>query len=254
MASLDHSARVRGGSWRGPSWLGIAVVGATPLLMAPSCGGGGDPESVPDVGGTWSLTFADDLSVEVDIGGQVYNPVLGGGADTVTVMHDGMPVSYTVDCARDLVVCPSELLPATVTLTQPRTDPRSVRLEVSESECRGGEVVEGECTGGTLVEHTSTREGVISSDGRSFTIVLGGGAVVAGSCALLTISLAEGDFVTSGSAGALQADAIMNGTLSTAVGGGCLLVGMADLDPGLEAAAAGGSVTLSSSFTATRVR
>ena len=238
----------------GARWIGIVVVGTSPLLVAPSCGGGGSTENVPDVGGTWSLTFADDLSVEVDIGAEVYNPSLAGGADTVTVTHDGMPVSYTVDCARDLVVCPSELLPATVTLVQPRTDPRSLQLSVTESECRGGEVVEGQCMGGTLVERTTTREGVISNDGRSFTIVLGGGAVVAGSCALLTISLAEGDLVTSGTAGSLQADAIMNGRLSTAFGGGCLLVGMADLDPGLEAAAAGGSVTLSSSFTATRIR
>ncbi|MBX7196229.1 MAG: hypothetical protein K1X94_29505 [Sandaracinaceae bacterium] len=233
-------------------WTGLAIVGVAPWLMAPSCGGG-DTTAVPDVGGTWSLTFADDLSVEVDIGGEVYNPTLAGGADTVTVMHDGMPVSYTVDCSRDLVVCPSELLPATVTLVQPRTDPRSLQLQVTESECRGGEISEGQCTG-TLVEHTSTREGVISADGSSFTIVLGGGAVVAGSCALLTLSLAEGDLVNSGTPGMLRSDSITNGTLTTAVGGGCLLVGMADLDPALEAAAAGGSVQLHSSFTATRVR
>jgi len=230
------------------------MIGVAPFLMAPSCGGGGgNTDNVPDVGGTWALTFADDLSVEIDIGGMVYNPTLAGGSDTVTVTHDGQPVSYTVDCARDLVVCPSELLPATVMLVQPRTDPRSIQLQVTESECRGGEVTEGMCTG-TLVERTTTREGVISEDGRSFTVVLGGGAVVAGSCALLTISLADGDFTTSGAPGMLNADAITNGTPTAAFGGGCRLVGMADLDPGLEAAAAGASVQLSSSFTATHVR
>lgn len=229
------------------------VIGLAPFLMAPSCGGGGSTENVPDVGGTWSLTFADDLSVEVDIGGEVYNPSLGGGADTVTVTHDGMPVSYSVDCSRDLIVCPSELLPSTITLVQPRSDPRSIQLQVTESQCRGGEVTEGMCTG-TLIESTTTRNGVISEDGRSFTIVLGGGAAVAGSCALLTISLAEGDFVTSGSPGMLNADSIMNGTLTTAFGGGCLVVGMADLDPALEAAAVGASIQLTSSFTATHVR
>lgn len=231
----------------------VLALGLSPFLMAPSCGGGGDPTNVPDVGGAWSLTFADDLAFEVDIGGTIYNPTLAGGSDQITVTHDGMPVSFNVDCARDLIACPSELLPPVVTLTQARANPRSVSLSVTESSCRGGEIVEGMCTG-TLVEQTSTREGSISEDGRSFTIVLGGGAAVAGSCALLTISLAEGDFTTSGSAagGDLRAESIMNGTLSTAFGGGCLVVGMADLDPALEAAAVGASIKMTSSFTATR--
>lgn len=232
----------------------LAATLVSPLLMAPSCGGGADTTDVPDVGGTWSISFQDDLSVEVDFGGQVYDPTLAAGATSVTVTHDGMPVSYSVDCARDLVVCPSELLPATVTLVQPRTDPRSLELQVTESECRGGTVDGGACVGGTLVEHTTTRQGVISGDGGSFTIVLGGGAVATGSCALLTLSLAEGDFVVSGAPGMTRADGITGGQLTTAFGGSCLLVGTAGLDPAVETAAAGASVALRSSFTATRIR
>lgn len=230
---------------------------AAPLLLGArgGCGGGGDPSDIPDMGGTWSLTFNDDLSVEVDIGGTVYNPTLAAGSSQVTLTHDGMPVSYSVDCSRELIACPSELLPPSVQITQDRTNPRQVSLEITESECRGGEIVEGTCTG-TVITSTTTRNGTIAADGSGFTIVLGGGAVVAGSCALLTISVANGDLVSSGSAadGTLTADEIVNGELVTAFGGGCLLVGMGDLDPTLEVAAAGATVQLRSTYTATRTR
>lgn len=249
----------------------VVVLLCSPFLMAPGCGGnnggtgggtggaagggGGTSDGTPDVGGVWTLSFQNDLSVEVDIGGQISNPTLAAGASTVTVTHSGQPVSYTVDCSKALVTCPSELLPMTVSLTQARANPRSISVQVTESECRNGTVTEGVCSG-TLIEQTSTRSGTVATDGKSFTLILGGGAVTTGSCALLTISLAEGTFVNSGTtaAGNLRADSITNGVLTTAFGGSCLLVNTAGLDPAIETAAAGASVKLRSSFTATHVR
>lgn len=241
-------------------WL-LAVVALSPLMMAATCGGGGGrggdggTAEYPDVGGTWSLTFANDLTAEVNVGGSVYNPTIGSGATTVSVTHDGKPISYSVDCSKPLVVCPSELLPATVSINQSLTDPRNISLQVTESECRNGTVVEGTCSG-TLVQTTTTRNGTLSADGTSFTVVLGGGAAATTNCVLLTLSVAQGDFTTSGSAasGNLRADSIVNGKLTTAVGGGCVVVNKAGLDPAVETAALAASIKLTSSFTATHVR
>jgi hypothetical protein len=235
-----------------------ALIAGAPVLMGQrggGCGGGGGggdggTAEIPDMSGQWTLTFNDDLSVEVDVAGTVYNPALGGGESTVTVTHDGQPITYNVDCSRELIVCPSELLPPVVTITQTRVNPRQVSVEITEQECRG-EVAEGMCTG-TVVERTTTRNGTITADGTGFTIILGGGVVVAGSCALLAISVANGDLVTSGSGSTLRADSIANGELITAFAGGCLVAGMADLDPGIEAAAVGATIQLRSTYTATR--
>lgn len=241
------------------SKLAVAVVLLSPLLMAPTCGGGGGggndggSTDYPDVGGTWTLTFANDLTTEVNVGGTVYNPTLAGGSTSVTVTHDGKPISYTVDCSKQLVTCPSELLPATVAITQSVSNPRDISLQVTESECRNGTVTEGSCSG-TLVQTTTTRNGTLTADGTGFTLVLGGGAAAGANCVLLTLSLAQGDFVTSGTGDSLRADSIKNGKLTTAVGGGCLVVNKAGLDPAVESAALAASVKLTSSFTATHVR
>ena len=203
--------------------------------------------------GTWELTFNNDLTVEVDIGGAVYNPTLAAGSSKVTVEHDGKPVDYTVDCSSQFIACPSELLPGNVQITQKVNNPNSISLEITEQQCRGGDVVEGECTG-ALVTSSTIRNGTIANDGNSFSLVLGGGAVGRDGCALLAISVAKGQLKTTGSAadGTLAAEEIVEGELVTAYGGGCLVVNQVDLDPALEGAAVGASVQLRSTYTARR--
>ena len=232
-----------------------SIMVVAPMLMGQRGGcGGTEPVDgdIPDMAGQWELSFNDDLSVEINVGGEVYNPTLAGGASSVSVVHDGEPVDFVVDCARELVVCPSELLPMRVSIAQSLANRRQISLEITEQECRGT-VTEGECSD-TVITSTTTRNGTIAADGTTFDIVLGGGALASNGCALLSLSIANGSLLTSGTGAELTADEIVSGSLITAYGGGCLLVEDVDLDPAVEAAAAGGAIELRSTYSAVRTR
>jgi len=72
----------------------------------------------PDVDGVWDIAYDDVIGVRVTLGGAVYTAEIGVGGGEVTIEHGGHPFTFALDCSRPEVVCPSEVWPTTVTLSQ----------------------------------------------------------------------------------------------------------------------------------------
>ncbi len=245
----------------------------SPLLLAArgeGCGGGAAGQDVLDVSGGWSLSWHDDLVVEIAIGGAVYHETLGAQGGVITIDHDGQPITFELDCSRDEVVCPSEVWPTYVELEQRNARfPRNVYVTIPKSTC-DGDLVEPEpsecgpntnneecervCTG-TVTQADGETFGLLSADGTELTTVLGGDIATNGvNCALLGLSIAHNTFETAGSKedGDWQAVSIPDGDVITAYAGGCLWAGDVDDDGAIEALVIGASVKLTTSFTGER--
>lgn len=224
----------------------------------------------PDVTGAWAIEYDDRISVEVVIGGAVYEADLPAGGGVFEIVHDGRPLSFDLDCGRPEIVCPSEAWPHTVDIDQ-REEQFEHRMIVTlpmqtcstplrapaEGEC-GPDTLnpdcESVCDGEVSVVERETF-GVIGEDGSSFRLYLGAGIATNGfNCALLGISLADAELENEGSSadGDWTAVAMDSGLVTVAYAGGCLWAGDPDMDQELEALIVGASVTFRTGFTGER--
>ena len=95
---------------------GVVAVLSTGVLM----GAGGDDEGgrgcaslwskseAPDMTGTYAIDYDDSLAVEIAIGGAVYTAEIGIQGGVIEIEHEGQPLTFELDCAREEIVCPSE--------------------------------------------------------------------------------------------------------------------------------------------------
>jgi hypothetical protein len=226
--------------------------------------------AAPDVTGSWGIEYDDRISVEVNIAGTVYEADLPASGGEFTIVHDGRPLTFNLDCSRPEIVCPSEAWPHTVDIEQ-REEQFEHRMIVTlpmqtcstplrapaEGECGPGTLnpdCDSVCDGEVSV-HEQETFGVIGEDGSSFRLYLGAGIATNGiNCALLAVSLADADLDNEGSAadGDWTAVAMQSGLVTVAYAGGCVWAGDPDMDAELEAILVGASVTFRTGFTGAR--
>lgn len=253
-------------------WSRIALVAALPALG----GARGDGCAVnsrspaPDVTGTWNIQYDDSLDVEVTIGGQTYNSVLGPDGGVVTVVYQGRELTFDLDCSRPDVLCPSEIWPDQVYAEQRNTQLEHQMIVTIPTQSCAGQIVDADpdqCGPGTInpdcdavcdgemTVRNEERFGVIGERGDSFRLYLGAGVATNGiNCALLAVSLADAELVTTGSAAGddWQAVAMEAGLVTVGVAGGCLWAGDPDMDGELEALVLGASIKVTTGFTGSR--
>jgi hypothetical protein len=257
-----------------------ALVALSPFIMAAKSqgcaitdGGGGSSGGdvaggsswvgTPDVRGQWALSWQDDLEVAITIGGTSYTETLGPQGGLVTIHHNGQPFSFDLDCSRDVVVCPSEVWPDSVTFDQDLSFlPRNVYVTIPSHDC-DGELVDVDpaecgpeaescqlCDGNTTLSETETI-GRISFDNERLAVFLDGGLATSGvTCALLGLSVATADLETTDpDSGDYRGVALTNGRVITGFGGGCMWVADPDADGSTELLAFGASITFTTHFT-----
>lgn len=227
----------------------------------------GGAQITPDVTGEWSLAWQDDLHVEINIGGAVYEETLGAQGGVININHEGNPISFDLDCARAEVVCPSEVWPSSVSLDQrDEGAPRNVYVTIPVSECMGTltDAPASECSDdaetcqvceGEVVQSTAETFGRIAFTDDRLDVLLGGGITSNGvNCALLGLSIATATLATEGTAqdGDWTAVSLDDGSVITGYAGGCLWAGDVNDDGTIEALAIGATVRLSTSFTGAR--
>jgi hypothetical protein len=239
----------------------------------------------PDVEGEWDVTYDDDISVEVDVGGSVHDGVIEGDTGTLTFTHDGQEVTLELDCSHSWIMCPSEVFTPTVTLEQRRFQehPHQVHMEVNTTECVGEprlpDESEGECDPDDpkrpcdvevcdeVVEVTETTIGSISDPGDTsqlhppfdIRLFLGGGlSMPTPNCVLASVSWAEADIEYTGiydvdaTEPTMDAHSLSNGEITTAYGGACFWFESTEYSEDLKAALLGATITLRTGFTADR--
>jgi hypothetical protein len=252
----------------------LLIVAAVPFLGGAEGGCGKGPVSsrtpAPDVSGAWDIAYDDTLGVEVTIGGAVYTTEIGPAGGTITIDHEGLPIEFDLDCSRPEVVCPSEAWPATVTAEMPNpTYPHRMWVTIPRQSCVGGLVdadpaecgpdtnnpdCDQVCTGEVVTSDRRTF-GVINEPGDHFDLFLGAGVATNGiNCALLGVSAANADLVTSGSAETddWRVEEMTNGEIAVAYAGGCLWLGDPDMDAELEALVIGAGIKFTTGFTGSR--
>lgn len=228
----------------------------------------GSKSAAPDVTGTWGIQYDDRIGVEVKIGGATYNEELGAAGGSVTINHQGKPYTFTLDCSRPDIVCPSEAWPDRVVVEQRNIDRQhQMIVNLPTAQCTGAltKPAPGTCgtgtsnpncdlvCGGDITVRTNEAFGVIGEAGESFRLFLGGGVVTNGiNCAMLGYSVADASLVTSGSAQSAdwEATAMQAGLVTIGYSGACLFAGtIAGTDEALLVAA---EVKFTTGFTGTK--
>jgi len=236
-----------------------------------ACGAFFSEDPAPDMGGDWAVSYDDVLQIEIQIGGAVYTAETDLVGGSVTIEHEGAPLTFDLDCEADGIVCPSEIWTETATLEQREPEhPNRLWMEIPQQVC-DGEVHEadpetcGEDTlnpdcvdvcEGEMVDEPAETFGLISEDGSEFALLLGGGVATNGvNCALLGLSAATGNIVSSGSGetGDWEALEVEDGQVVAGYGGGCLWAGDPDDDGELEAVVIEASVVLRTGYKATKL-
>ena len=223
------------------SLLAILAVASLTVLMGAKeggCGQGldnrpGDPGI--DVGGatgaTWAVSYSKNVKVIVkDAGGIVatHDVVVGAGASFDV---GGVTINLDQYCARPDVVCPYDVFPAQVRMTQPGSDLHLLYVQYKPK---------GPLAGLGSV----TLLGNVDSDD-DFSIALGIGAAGSGQCGLLAISYATGHI--DGNGATTPRGVSLDGEIVTGYAGGCVVAGAGG------AAAAGLTVELRIPFSAVRL-
>lgn len=243
----------------------------SPLLLAAKgegCGGNEEGTQVaPNMEGEWSLTWEDDLEVEIAIGGAVYHETIGAEGGVINIDHEGTPITFDLDCSRPEVVCPSEVWPTSVSLDQrDAAFPRNVYVTIPSSECSGSLVTPdpAECGEGTnnetcaevcdgeVTQVDKVAFGRLNNANDELVVLLGAEIATNGvNCALLGLSVAAADVETTGSgeAGDWEGVAFPSADVVTGYAGGCLWAGDVDDDGTIEALVLGAAVKLSTGFT-----
>jgi len=256
---------------------GLVLIGTLPLLMGfRACDGGYfSTDPAPDMAGDWAVTYDDTLAVDVTIGGAVYHQTLSATGGTFHIDHGGMPFDFSLDCARPEVVCPSEVWTSSARVEQ--RDPmhmHQLTVRIPHQVCMGmlvpacggdAGMVSGDagvtcgsepiCEGAIATEYADTI-GSIAANNRSFDVFLGAGFASNGlNCALLGVSSARADLVTSGSSAdpaTWEALETSNGEIRVAYAGGCLWAGDPGMTGEVQALVLGANVVLRTGFHATR--
>ncbi len=228
----------------------------------------GSTSPAPDVTGWWDITYDDSLGVQVNLGGTVYDATLPAGGGTFTIVHQGTPITFDLDCSRPEVQCPSEAWP-----TQVYVDQRDVQhqhqmvVTLPQQQCDGplAEPATGTCGAGTdnpncdpvcmgdISVKSAQVFGVIGEAGDSFRLYLGGGIVTNGvNCAMIGASVADADLTTTRAAGDWTATSMTGGLVTIGYAGACLWAGDPNHDGTVEALVAGASITFTTGFTGAR--
>ena len=243
-----------------------------PCLMAAKGKGCGDgaafsSSEAPDMSGSWAVSYDDRLDIEITLGGAVYTEQLGPQGGTITIDHEGQPLTFNLDCSRPEVVCPSEVWPSTVSFRQDDPSyPHRVWMKVPSTECQGQQVEPDPSTCGPNTNNpdcekvcdgesvTTSHEafGVIDEPGDGFWLGLNAGVASNGiNCLLLGGSYADGNLVNDGSATTEDWEAVSaSGDVVTVYAGGCLWAGDPNMDGQLEALVLGASVRFATGFSA----
>lgn len=258
-----------------PLALVALLVTLSPVLGGAKEGGCGKSPAfsrtaAPNLEGEWTIAYDDTLAVELTLGGAVYTEEIGLEGGAFTIDHDGRPLTFDLSCERPEVVCPSEGWPASVSITQRNaTYPHRMWVTIPRQQCDGALVAPAaeECGEGTnnpdcemvcdgdIITRDTEHFGVIDEPGESFDLLLGAGVATNGiNCAMLGVSSAHADLVTSGTAGEEDwtAEEMANGDVVVAYAGGCLWAGDPDMDAELEALLLSASVKFTTGFTGTR--
>lgn len=253
--------------------LGLFLLLSLPFTVAAQGDGcaASSRSPAPDVTGSWAIEYDDRITVEVHLGGAVYEADLPSTGGTFQIVHDGRALSFELDCGRPEVVCPSEAWPETVDIEQ-RNEEFEHRMIVTlptqtcsgalrapaADEC-GADTLNPDCESvcdGEVQVTESERFGVIGETGDTFRLYLGAGIATNGiNCALLGVSLADAHLENDGTAadGDWTATAMHDGLVTVAYAGGCLWAGNTDMDPELEALLVAASITFRTGFTGARL-
>lgn len=251
--------------------LSVGFLLAAPALMGARGDGcaAASKSAAPDVSGTWDIAYSAELGVEVNLGGAVYHETLPPQGGQVTIDHNGIPLTFNLDCAREDIVCPSEGWPETVTIEQRNAEyEHQMIVTIPQQKC-SGQMVEPApeaCGAGTINPdcdkvcdgEVTVREseafGVIGEAGKSFRLYLGGGIASNGyNCAMLGYSLADAALETEGEdTDEWRATAMTDGVVTVGYAGGCLFAGNVDADPELEGVILGASLKFTTGFTGAR--
>lgn len=256
-----------------PVFLTVALCGALPFVMGTKEGGCGGSFSstspAPDVGGRWSIAYANTMNVKITLGGSVYTQQLSPVGGALVITHQGKPYSFNVDCARPEVVCPSEVWPASVTIDQrDATYQHRMWVKIPVQKCSGQTVAPpaNECgagtpnpeckpvCSGTVSVSEAEAFGLINEAGNKFDLFLGGSFASNGvNCAMLGLSAAQAQILSTGKGVDWQATEFVAGTVKTGFAGGCLWAGPVDpLTNKPEALVVGATLEISTPFTGKR--
>jgi hypothetical protein len=265
---------------------------SVPFIMAPgrcgtSAGGFFSDLPAPDMRGTWAVTYDDQVSVEIDLGGGAgHTGTVSANGGAFSFLVDGQQVELNVDCSLDWVVCPSEVWTEQVDFDQPRfaEKPHQVNMSIQEQSCsapRMPDEAAGECSSieednlpcdeeicdEENVETTSVDRLASISDPvpanpdagskPDYTIgiaLAGGFAVPAANCLLLGASYADADIEYDGSydpeENTMEATGLVNGLVTIELAGACFWGAYVGDD--LAGALLGARVKLQTGFTATK--
>lgn len=252
--------------------IGLLICGGSVPLLSGADGGCAftSTDPAPNVTGKWAITYENTVTVKVNIGGSVYTQTLTGNGGSFSVMHQGKPYSFNLDCARPEVVCPSEVWPTTVDVDQRDAKfQHRMWVKIPTQTCSGQTATPkpAECgmgtpnpdckpvCMGTVTTTTSDAFGLISETGDKFDLLLGGTFASNGvNCALLGLSGASAGLTTTGTGAQWKATEMRSGTVKTGFAGGCLWVGAIDPMTGKpEALVLGASLEISTPFTGKRL-
>lgn len=198
----------------------LALVALTSLVLLTGatkggCGQGldnrpGDPGI--DVGGPlgalWNVQYSKTVEVVIKQGGAVVatqNVAVGVGA---TFDLGGVKVDLDAYCAREDVVCPYDVFPDQVKMTQPGSERHLLYVQYKPK-------------GPLAYLENVTLLGNVDSDD-DFSIALGISGAAAGACGLLGVSYATGHIQSNGDPIA-PLGLSLTGDIVTAYAGGCLV-------------------------------
>ena len=267
--------RIRGFQRRYLAYAPALLIAAAPAMDseggARGCGSLLSQSEAPDMTGTWDVTYADDLAVEISIGGAVYTAELGVEGGVIEIDHEGQPLTFELDCTREDVVCPGEAwppefesihkdarFPHQVTITLPGQECDGALMAPAPDECgenTNNPDCQDVCDGEVLVG-PQDRLGSISEDGAAFDVLLGAGVASNGvNCALLAVSVARAELVSEGGpndANGWTATEMTNGEVELGYAGGCLWADDANGDEELEALVLSATLSFTTTFTAAK--
>ncbi|MET0287200.1 MAG: hypothetical protein ABW352_22135 [Polyangiales bacterium] len=132
----------------------------------------------PDFAGEWDVTYDDSMRFELRMGGQVQRAELEEAGGQFALRDAGMGLEIDVDCARPELVCPSEVWPRELALTQAPGQVDAEGMQLSHAIAGQGT---GRCTslaGSTIVGEVASvtkpdsvrQEAVALTNGRVFAL------------------------------------------------------------------------------------
>src|SRR3569623_1346574 len=249
--------------------LAFLAIPALPFMMGAQGDGcaAGANSPAPDVRGTWSIAYDNQIGVEVKIGGATYNAELVAQGGTFTINHDGKPYTFDLDCSRPDVVCPCEAWPNEVVIEQRDVmNQHQMVVDLPSAQCDGSlaQPAPGSCGTGTsnpncdlvcdgdVTVKTNEAFGLSGETGDTVRLYLGGGVVTNGiNCAMLGYSVADATLASTGKGTATwDATAMSAGLVTVGYSGARLIAStLAGAD---QALLVGAEVKFTTGFTGTK--